>query len=64
MQLDSVIADIGDVEQRVLGQLLLHAEEVILDVAVLVSFGTQVMLSVAGLKVVTRPVGNPWSAVT
>ena len=34
LQLEAVVADIGDVEQGVLGELLLHAEEVALDVAV------------------------------
>ena len=32
--MDSMVADIGDVDESVLGQLLLDAEEVVLNVAV------------------------------
>ena len=39
LQFDAVIADIGDVEQRVLGQGALHADEEALNVAVLGVFG-------------------------
>ncbi len=39
LKLGAMVADVGDVEESVLGELLLHAEEVALDVAVAGVFG-------------------------
>ena len=48
--MDAVVAHIGDVDQDVLGQLLLHAQEVALGVAVLGVCGDVVDVVGAGAE--------------
>ena len=55
LQLEPVVANVGDIQQGVLGQRLLHAEEVALDVAVLGVLGDVGDVVGAGLKLVARP---------
>ena len=63
LQLDSVVADVGDVEQGVLVQGALDAEEVALDVAISGVFGD--VGDVVGRRVEAgdQAAGKPWSAV-
>ncbi len=64
LEFEAVVADVGDVEEGVLGELLLHAEEVALDVAVASVAGDPGNVVGCFVEGGGDVVGKPWSAVT